>query len=291
MPDSLWDFFWFNRNLLGLISSIAAGIIQEIAQKKGVIAGIFTALHTFGGDLKRNIHIHLSVMCGGLDLHHKWQKLYFHHEKIKIMWRHRIITLFRSHYKQGDLVLPKQFKSNNSFELLMHNLYDIKWYVYLQKPTNDHKRNIRYLGRYLKRPPLSEARIEKYDGVNVTFQFLDHSTNTFERTTMSVFQFIASLIRQIPDRNFRAIRYYGILSNRLRGKLLPLVYKAIKQIPPKKLKKIGWRIMIWLNFGRDPLSCSKCNNVMQLNQVYYGLSPPRLLLAIRKIMTSITQIA
>jgi hypothetical protein len=66
MPDSLWPIFWLNRFLFNLISAIAAGIIQEISAKKNVVVGIFTALHTFGRDLKRNVHIHLSVTCGAL---------------------------------------------------------------------------------------------------------------------------------------------------------------------------------------------------------------------------------
>ena len=67
IPDSLWPIFWLNRNLFGLISAIAAGVIKEIAAKKKLVVGIFTALHTFGRDLKRNVHIHLSVTCGGID--------------------------------------------------------------------------------------------------------------------------------------------------------------------------------------------------------------------------------
>ncbi len=74
MPDSLWSIFWFNRFLFGLISAIAAGIIQQIAAKKNVIVGIFTALHTFGRDLKRNVHVHLSVTCGGIDENSSFDK-------------------------------------------------------------------------------------------------------------------------------------------------------------------------------------------------------------------------
>ncbi|MFK0569557.1 transposase [Endozoicomonas sp.] len=37
-----------------------------MAGKKGIRSGIFTALHTFGRDLKWNTHVHLSVTTGGL---------------------------------------------------------------------------------------------------------------------------------------------------------------------------------------------------------------------------------
>lgn len=284
MPDSLWCMFWYNRQLFGKISAIAAGIITELAKKKKTTVGIFTALHTFGRDLKRNVHIHLSVTCGGLDSNLKWKNLFFHHEAIKKMWKHRIIELFREQYKQDALILPKEYKNDSDFNTWMKALYEIQWYVYLQKPSNNHIRNVEYLGRYLKRPPISETRIEQYDGTSVTFKYLDHYNDTTERTTMSVFKFIASLIMHIPDHCFRMIRYYGFLSNRTRGKLLPLVYSAINQPAIKKIKKLGWRLMMWLNFAQDPLSCKDCNCETHLKQVYYGLSPPLLLLKLQDVL-------
>lgn len=283
MPDSLWPIFWLNRNLFGLISGIAAGIIKEIATKKNLVVGIFTALHTFGRDLKRNVHIHLSVTCGGINSKGNWQKLFFPAEPIKKMWRHRVLELFRFQYTSSNLKLPSAYQNAENFNNWMSGLYEISWYVYLQKPSDDHKRNIEYLGRYIKRPPISETRIEEYNGKLVTFKFLDHYNNTIDRITMPVMQFIASLIMHIPDRYFRMIRYYGFLSNRTRGAQLPIVYKAINQILHKKTKIISWRLMIWLNFKRDPLSCHNCNKCMNLRQVYYGLSPPLLLRRINEL--------
>ena len=110
--------------------------------------------------------------------------------------------------------------------------------------------------------------------------------NEINRISMTVMQFIGSLVRHIPDINFRAIRYYGFLSNRTRGKLLPIAHKAIGKQKFKKLNRINWREMIWLNFGKDPLTCLKCNIFMSLSQTYYGLSPPYLLRNLKKIILS-----
>ena len=68
MPDKLWDFFWVNRYLMGEVPRIAANIIKELAEKNGFLPGIFLAIHTFGRDLKRNYHIHLSTTVGGIRL-------------------------------------------------------------------------------------------------------------------------------------------------------------------------------------------------------------------------------
>ena len=66
MPDVFWDFFWLNRHLLNEVGKIAANAVLTIAQTKNVTPAIFIAIHTFGRDLKRNVHIHLSTTRGGI---------------------------------------------------------------------------------------------------------------------------------------------------------------------------------------------------------------------------------
>ena len=68
MPSALWSFFNVNRKLLSNLCKIGADIIKELAGNKGVLPGIFLALHTFGRDLKWNTHLHLSTTKGGLHL-------------------------------------------------------------------------------------------------------------------------------------------------------------------------------------------------------------------------------
>ena len=138
------------------------------------------------------------------------------------------------------------------------------------------KANVEYLGKYLKRPPIGETRIKLYDGNTVTFEYLDHSTHIKEIMSLPVLNFIERLICHIPDKNFRMIRYYGFLSNRLRGKLLPLVYKLLtmKHVITTKVY-LSWRTMIQTAYKFDPMRCPLCKSIMLLNAVvlpsYYSL--------------------
>jgi len=78
MPSQLWVLFQYNRALLNQLSPLAAKTVQTVAHKKPCLPGIFTALHTFGRDLKWNVHVHLSVTRGGLTEDQKaWNPLYF----------------------------------------------------------------------------------------------------------------------------------------------------------------------------------------------------------------------
>ena len=138
------------------------------------------------------------------------------------------------------------------------------------------KANVDYLGKYLKRPPIGETRIIHYDGKTVTYEYLDHYTDVTEIMTLPVLDFISRLICHIPDKNFRNIRYYGFLSNRLRSELLPLVYKLldIKTVITTKVY-ISWRTMIQTAYKYDPLRCPLCKSIMLLKAVvlpsYYSL--------------------
>ena len=270
MPEELWTFFWYNRYLMKEVPLISANIIKKLSKENGFMPGIFLAIHTFGRDLKRNFHLHLSTTLGGLsDSHDSWVKnRYFHHKPLKSMWRYELINFLRKEFKKGKLKLPKHLKhikDYNTFCSWTSQFYNLTWVVHLAKPSDNIKNNVEYLGRYVKRPPIGETRILKYDEKTVTYKYLDHYTNTEENLTIPTIEFISRIICHIPDKNFRTIRYYGFLSNRLSGKLMPIVYNLlnIKTVIKTKVYTL-WKDMIKNTFNYDPLKCTFCNTQMLL---------------------------
>jgi len=280
MPDVLWNFFWMNRHLINKLPLLAANIIKKLARKKGILPGIYLAIHTFGRDLKRNIHLHLSTTIGGLSISKdSWFKnAYFYHDTLKKMWRYDVISLLRKEFKEGNLKLPPQLKHIKSYETFCSwtaQFYKKTWVVHLNKPSKNFKTTIEYLGRYLKRPPIGETRIKKYDGKTVTYEYLDHYTNTTETMSLPVLDFIERLIAHIPDKNFKNIRYYGFLANRVRGKLMPIVQKLISGKQFAKVKVYTpWRNMIKRTFRYDPLRCLNCGNIMKLQHITFPIRAP-----------------
>ena len=274
MPSELWDFFWLNRPLLNQIAKLAADCIKKIAQQKKVIPGIFIAIHTFGRNLKRNVHIHLSTTTGGLSHDgQQWKPLFFHQNTLMKMWRYRIVQLFRQTRQQHQLTLPdtlqKQFNLTHTFENWLNKLYQKNWVVHCSKPDNNFQHNLNYLSRYIKRPPIAESKLKHYDGNEVTFQCLDHYTKSHRRFTLSVEQFIARFIQHIPDVGFRMIRYYGFLSHRLRGKLLPIVQQLVGKIT-LPWQSTHYAPLMQKEFNVDPLKCILCGHPLQLTAIRFG---------------------
>lgn len=275
MPSQLWDFFWYNRWLLNKMGLIAANCVKSIGKKKKVIPGIFIAIHTFGRDLKRNVHVHLSVTTGGIteDLT-QWKNIFFHQETLMRTWRYQIIQLFRK--VQSQLVIPpgiqKQLHHAFTFNQFLDLLYKKHWIVHCSKPSTDHKQNIHYLGRYVKRPAIAESKLKHYDGHEVTFKYLDHNTKTYRKFTLTVDQFIARFIQHIPDAGFRMIRYYGFLAHRVKGKLLPIVYQLLGQETPLPPAAPTYAELIQINFNFNPLVCLLCGQQMLLTAVRFGIT-------------------
>ena len=211
MPAQLWDLFWLNRPLLNKIALLAANTVKTLAANKKLIPGIFTVIHTFGRDLKKNVHVHLSTTLWGISEDgSQFKKLFFPQKSLMKLWRYSVIDLFRKTYLAGQLTLPpalaKIITHKKQFLKFLDELYQKHWIVHCAKPNNNHKKNIQYLGRYVKRPPIAESKLRHYDGNNVRFTYLDHTTKSYRQFKCSADEFIARFIQHIPDINFRLIR-------------------------------------------------------------------------------------
>ena len=72
----------------------------------------------------------------------------------------------------------------------------------------------RYIGRYVKHPPIAESRITAYDGKQVIFWYKDTKSKRKITVKMDQFEFIRLLLSHIPEKNFKIVRYFAIYSRR-----------------------------------------------------------------------------
>ena len=98
-------------------------------------------------------------------------------------------------------------------------------------------------------------------------------TREHTRIRFSVMEFIGRVIRHIPEKGFRMIRYYGFYSNRTKEKCeklrraLPKPYRGVFRFEETTAKT--WRERIMKFAGKDPLACPKCDEVMTLCEIAY----------------------
>ena len=65
----------------------------------------------------------------------------------------------------------------------------------------------------------------------MTFDYLNHRNGQTESLILSPEALIERILEHIPDKHFKIFRYFGFLSNRRRGEMLPRVYDALGIAP------------------------------------------------------------
>ena len=128
---------------------------------------------------------------------------------------------------------------------------------------------LKYIGRYLGRPVIATSRIDKYDGEMVTFHYNRHEDEQYIEETIPAMEFIQRLIRHIPEKHFKMIRYGGIYARH--REIDSKLYRAISKSKHHIYRSFNqWRTAILSSFGYDPLVCPDCQHRMEFLELYFN---------------------
>lgn len=274
IPEQFRMFFFRNRKLLKGLADLAVETILEVVTKKhkkkkkkyDLVPGIIAVIHTFGRDLKLNPHVHIVIASVAVNKKTKKKRKlsYFHYESLHKVWQYKLLNFIKKNSK-GDPKIARLV--DQCWEARKKGLY-----VNAQKPLEDARHTIRYVGRYLGRPAIAEYRIIEYDGENVTFWYKDHKSGKRETCTMPVEQFIGRLVMHIPPKNFQMVRRYGFYGRRV-SEVVQEVISTLKRFVQKvfafKEGKKSWRDRLIETFNRDPLKCPYCGDEMLLWEIWH----------------------
>jgi len=125
---------------------------------------------------------------------------------------------------------------------------------------------IRYIARYIRHPAISKSRIVDYDGKDVTFVYTRDNRKLIK--TLPVFEFIANVLRHLPDKHFKVVRHFGLYARRCRGKYQALMTQ-LRRFVRKTIRRFSWRQNVTNLTGRDPYQCPRCGQVMVVFQITY----------------------
>ena len=143
------------------------------------------------------------------------------------------------------------------------------FYVYAKPNLCEPKTVIKYIGRYLGRPVIATSRIDKYDGDNVTFHYNRHEDGKYIEETIPAIDFIKRLIRHIPEKHFKMIRYGGLYARH--REIDSKLYRAVSKSKHRIYRSFNqWRTAILTSFGYDPLECPNCKHKMAVLEIYYN---------------------
>lgn len=176
------------------------------------MAGI---LQTWRRDMGYHPHIHYIVPGGALSadgrqwLPHRYRDWLLPEKALaaqfKLRFKAELETLGLTR-----LVSPKVWR------------YDKKW-VADCIPAGCGEQALKYVAPYVYRVAISNNRIEKLEDGMVTFRFKDGTSGEWKHLTLSAEEFIRRFLQHVLPRGFVKVRYYGFLSTRSRGTLLPVI--------------------------------------------------------------------
>jgi hypothetical protein len=140
------------------------------------------------------------------------------------------------------------------------------WVVHCKSVGNG-RRALTYLGAYVFRVAISDARIVDYDGNHVTFKYYKVGSRRARTCSLAVLEFIRRYMQHVLPKGFMKIRHYGFLSGKCSvsieqiRKMIALACGQLRKMlpvqPPEKI---------------NPLTCPRCKAVMKWSCFIIGFS-------------------
>ena len=264
IDENLRLFFLEDRSLLDCLSHAVTSVVSrmffKLNKSKNFTPGFIIVLHTFGRDLKWNPHIHCLISEGGYSDDGFWRHItHFNYTYLRNAFRTALLNEIESR-------LGSSFKK---VKALCYSEHKRGFYVYAKPNKCDPKTVVKYIGRYLGRPVIATSRIDKYNGEMVTFHYNRHEDEQYTEETIPAMEFIQRLIRHIPEKNFKMIRYGGIYARH--REIDSKLCRAISRSKHHIYRSFNqWRTAILSSFGYDPLVCPDCQHRMEFLELYFN---------------------
>jgi len=262
IPHEMWGLFFEDRRLLKTLSDCAARTLLEVVDQRcrsaRVLPGIMCTVQTFGRDLKFHPHVHVLVTEGGLQGTSKWQPVH-HFPALSVCRKFQYHLLAE---------LRKKFKKNRQTLALIQRAFDRYpegFRVNVMPQYRNAAMAAAYCCRYTGRPPISESRIENYDGENVTYWYDDYRTQERCSVTVTAEEFLFRLLQHLPPKYDRTVRYYGLYARKVRRTLFAVVQTVSKYtytVSQKIPRSLRWRERLIALFANDPHHCPRCGKEM-----------------------------
>jgi hypothetical protein len=263
LPNEIWPLMKANRNLIQVAAQQILTVIENVFQHHlhgiKLKAGITCALHTFGEDLKFNVHFHCMVTCGGINEDGDWINVkYFPYDALRKVWQYHVLTAIKE-------ALPQTYE-NSRFIDKMFKDHPNGFYVYAKDIVDNSKGLLEYIARYVRHPAIAQSRIRSFEGGIVTFACKDDEKREYS-VSMGVQAFLSALVQHIPPKGCQLVKNVGIYANKSRQLYSSVIskFQKARKLVQKKLT------------SRSP-TCQKCLVKMEFVAITAPSDPPHHLL-------------
>ena len=207
---------WVYRTLM----QCAAATLTEFAANPrwlGAMGAFTLVLHTWTQDLRRHVHVHALMACGGLDADGRWgtpkrsPTFLFPVHALSAVFRGKFLDALRRASEASELPLDPAdtdpLRQARLKELTQHD-----WVVYAKTPLAGPEVVLDYLSRYTHRVAVSNERIVGIDAKGVRLRVRADDRGGKRTTLIDGETFIARFLQHVLPSGFKRIRHYGLLS-------------------------------------------------------------------------------
>ena len=283
---------WNRKRFTDLMFRAAWHTLRELLADQrwlGALPGAIGVFQSWDDEMQEHCHLHFIVTAGGLNPEGRWTEadsdFLVPTAVLSAKFRGKFLAYLREGFNglrardeakaQEETLLAPAGMSVQQCLNLLNKLGRVKWHTEIE-PAYEHADGVyKYVGRYLRRGPISEKRIVGYDGESVTISYAHpekHGQDTFRLNSET---FIQRLLSHVPEKGTHVVRAYGLFHPNCRGKLdharaqlgqpeyqpltaLPHAHELLSRMFPH-----------W-----EATHCPRCGAVMRTVSVYRSFQAP-----------------
>jgi hypothetical protein len=288
---------WNRKQFTDILFRAAWDTLRELLGDRrwlGALPGALGVFQSWGDELQEHCHLHVIVTAGGLDPEGTWREadgeFLLPTAVVAAKFRGKFLAYLREGFNgvspratvkpDAQGLAPPAGRSVQQCVNLLNKLGRIKWHVEIEPPYAQAAGVYKYLGRYLRRGPISEQRIVGYDGDRVTIAYAHpekHAQSTF---SLSAATFLQRLLSHVPEKGTHLVRAYGLFHPNCRGKLDAArahlgqpAYEPLTELPH------AHELLLRMFPDWEGNRCPRCGAVLRTVYVLHRAQPPPLRLA------------
>lgn len=248
-----------------LFASVAATLATLANNPRwlGAMPAVTLVLHTWTQDLRRHLHVHALVTCGGLDDSGHWRSpvrgpgFLFPVKAASKVFRAHLLDALDAQRARGQLPhdpegAPAPWQRRRR-ALLAHD-----WVVYAKPPPGGPAQVLDYLARYTHRTALSNERLLGDEDGAIHLRVRDRQRGTRHTLVLDAQTFIGRFLQHVLPKGFKRIRHFGLLAPAQKRTRLSRARAALNAPEPRAETIETAQAFLARVAGTDPCCCPHC---------------------------------
>jgi hypothetical protein len=199
----------------------------------GALPGAIAVFQSWDDEMNEHCHLHFIVSAGGLTPDGRWidadEDFLIPTPVLASKFRGKFLAYLKEGFnpvtpggnvKPADQMLapPPGMRVRQCLNLF-NKLGRIRWHADIE-PSYAHADGVfKYVGRYIRRGPISEKRIIGYDGRNVTIAYVHPGKHSRTDFILDADTFMDRLLCHVPEKGTHLVRSYGLFHPNCQARL------------------------------------------------------------------------